>query len=55
MKTRHMYVFIKGIVEKLNFYWHMHIFFDLYVIISYKNQSNFEQVQSPITIINFIF
>ena len=30
VKTIHMYVFIKNIIGKMNFYWHMHFLFDLY-------------------------
>ena len=30
VKTIHMYVFIKAIIGKTNYYWHVHFLFDLY-------------------------
>ena len=38
VKTIHMYVFIKGIIGKMNCYCQVHFFFDLYWVSKYKNK-----------------
>ena len=38
VKTIHMYVFIKGIIGKMNCYCQVHFFFNLYWVSKYKNK-----------------